>query len=300
MAEGAGRVIDAHAHVWQLATGEYGWLDEPRWSGIRRDFRLDDLHAEMTASGVDEVVLVHAAATIAETERLVAAAEQHPWIAGVVSGGNLGDLDHLGRVLSVGARAPSLVGFRHMLGWGQAYTDTLEDGTAFEGAKMLAGAGLTIEFHVTSPAEMSWVPRLAAVAGDVPVVVDHLGKPPLLEADMPARGAWSCLVAELAEVPTVYMKFSGWSTPPRARVVASQVEPYLDHVLESFGPERVMFGSNWPTTLVSADYDTVTRESAAALGRLSATVRAGVLANAARAAFRLSHSEADTEVTNAP
>lgn len=279
-------VIDTHAHVWDLSSGEYGWLDEERWATIRRNFTLDDLHAEMQSAGVDDVILVHAAATITETERLLTAAQQESWIAGVVSGGNLGDLDYVANVVGL-SKSEHLVGFRHMLGWGPEYVHSLTDGRALEGAKMLGDTDLTIELHVTTPAEMEWALRLSEVVDGTPVVIDHLGKPPFSRNEPLPQEPWIALVRELGIHPSIFMKFSGWSSPPSDQVAASDVQPYFDHVLECFGSPRVMFGSNWPTALISANYSTVVRESLVVLDHLSTSERADVLAGAARTAFRL-------------
>lgn len=289
-------IIDCHAHVWSLATGEYGWLGEERWGPIRRDFTLDDLHREMVASAVDQVILVHAADTMSELDRMVAAAEAHDWVVAVVAGGNAADLEQVRAVVRSAASGDCIVGFRHMTGWGEGYRDSVGSEAFYQGARLLADAGLAVELHVTSPIEMGWARDLADRVPSSPIIINHLGKPPISQPDPAAATVWREQVKAVSEAQNVSIKFSGWAPPEVGSVTSTLVRPYLDDVVAAFGSERIMFGSNWPTTLVAADYATVTRESLSALASYSPVVRDDILARSAARTYRLKTTHAERRV----
>lgn len=278
-----GRTVDTHAHVWRLADGLHPWLADPSWSSIHHDYTEETLQATLADAGVDTVVLVQAATDCAETQQLLRIADRSPWIAGVVGWVSLSDADATRRQLDSLSETSKLVGVRHMGGW-QPDGDLLLEGRASEGARVLQDRGLVLDVHLP---EVGHIPSVAVLARQLPelsIVLNHLGKPPwLAPAGDPVREAWFGALTDLADCPNVHIKFSGWTTPRRSLVESSQVEPYLQHVMTGFGAERVLFGSNWPVTLVSCDYATVWRESVKALAPYPDEVRAAVLgANAIR------------------
>lgn len=280
-------ILDSHAHVWTLATGDYGWLDEERWESIRIDFTLEDMRALMVEAAVDQVLLVHAADAIAEVDRMIAAVEHYPWVVGVVAGGSVADLEALGPILQRASATGAIVGFRHMTGWGQCYRDALGTAASFDGARKLAEADIALEFHAPAPADMAWALAFASEVPALRVVVDHMGKPPIASADPATVSVWQEQVRALAALPNISIKYSGWAPVGLGDVTAEHVRPYLAELLAGFGPERVMFGSNWPTTLVAADYATVVRESLAALADYDSATSHEVLYGTARRVYRL-------------
>jgi L-fuconolactonase len=246
-------LVDAHLHLWELERHPQPWIDPESMSEIARDFTARDADAELSAHSIAEAVVVQADNSLSETEDLLAAAAAEPVIGAVV-----GWVDLLGDVTAQlaylrGLRGGAvLVGVRHLAHLEPDPAWLLRpDVTA--GLTAVAEAGLAIELVVRAhqlPVVTTLVDALPAAS----FVLDHLGKPPLL-----AGGAeldrWRTDLAGLARRPHVVAKVSGlgleadhhgWST--------TTLRPAVDHALEAFGPDRLMFGSDWPLVRLTRGY----------------------------------------------
>lgn len=240
--------IDAHQHFWRYNAAEYGWIDEPM-AALRRDFLPPESAALMAAAGVDACVAVQARQSIEETRFLLALADAHPTIAGVVGWVDL-QADDVGAQLEEWSAHPKLVGVRHIA---QSEPDDrfLLRPAFCRGIALLDQLSLAFDLliytrHLPVAAELvSRFPRQR-------FVLDHLAKPPIARGEI---REWERDLRQLAALPNVYAKLSGLVTEADwTRWTASDIAPYLDVALDAFGASRLMIGSDWPVSLVASDY----------------------------------------------
>jgi len=246
----AGRAprIDAHQHFWRYDPAGYAWIDDAL-AALRRDFLPDDAAVEMARAGVDACVAVQARQTIEETRFLLALADAHPFIAGVVGWIDLQARDAR-QQLEACAPHPKLVGMRFIV---QSEPDDrfMLRPAFLDGIALLQDAGLAYDILVYSrqlPAAVELVDHFPAQR----FVLDHLGKP-----DIRGGGfdAWQRDVRTLAARPHVVAKLSGLITEADwTRWTPEMLGPYLDVVFDAFGAERLMIGSDWPVCTVAGDY----------------------------------------------
>lgn len=268
--------IDAHQHFWRYDPLRDKWITD-EMSIIRRDFLPEDLRPLIEEQGIQGTVAVQADQSEDETNFLLRLAASHPFILGVVGwvdlcSPSLADrLDHF-------SQFERFCGVRHIA---QAETDDyLARDDVARGIGLLCECGLTYDILVYPqqlPAALSLVERLP----DASFVVDHLAKPLIREGK---TEPWARQMRELARHPNVWCKVSGLVTEADwQRWQPQDIRPYLDVVFESFGAERLMFGSDWPVCLLAASYRDVWKLVHDYAGQLPANDRAGLFGgNAAR------------------
>jgi L-fuconolactonase len=270
-------VIDAHHHLW---TADYPWLaSEPELAPIRRDYGVNDLRANLKAAGVDRTILVeadwgHPSETV-EFLHLAGAVDE---IAGVVGFVDLLD-PHLANTLSRYAshpRARYLVGLRDQV-QGRADPDFLARPEVIAALKAIAGTVPTFDLIV----RVDQLPAAAKAAAAVPelgFVLDHLGKPQVRDGDAGLK-AWRELVTPLAKRPNVTAKLSGLVTEADwQHWTPNDLRPFVQTALELFGPDRLMFGSDWPVCELAATYTRVKDALTEVLGRTDPDVFGGTAA----------------------
>ncbi|MFC4099465.1 amidohydrolase family protein [Paenibacillus xanthanilyticus] len=243
--------IDAHQHYWKLSRGDYGWIG-PEMPVLCRDYLPADLQPELQRHRIDKTIVVQAAATLAETEYLLELAECDESIAGVVGWVDMFSPSYV-HAYERFAGHPKFVGFRTML---QDLADSsviLERGY-LEALSFFERKGTPIDLLVKTPQldalieALEQVPRLHAV-------IDHVAKPRIAEG---IQEPWRSQMAAIGAMPNIYCKLSGMVTEAdHERWKPEQLEPYIRHVLEQFGPDRVMFGSDWPVCLLAGSYTDV-------------------------------------------
>ena len=285
-------MIDSHQHFWRYDPAQYGWIDEPM-AALRRDFLPPDLEREMHAASVSASVAVQARQTLDETRWLLALADRHPFIAGVVGWVDLQAPDVDAQLASV-AGHPRLVGIRHVV---QAEPDGFLERPAFlAGMARLERAGLAYDILVYS----RQLPAAVTLARAFPrqrFVLDHLGKPDVRGGEL---REWRRHVDRLAELQNVCCKLSGLVTEADWRAwTPGQLRPYLDAALESFGPSRLMIGSDWPVCTVAAGYKEVIGLVLDAVSEYSAAERQQMLGGTARQFWNLAAEYADHAVPQA-
>lgn len=274
--------IDAHMHFWRYSAAEYGWVDDSM-APLQRDFLPEDAAREMRAAGMDACVAVQARQTLEETRWLLTLADTHPFIAGVVGWVDLRSV-HLDAELDSIAAHPKLVGVRHIV---QAEPDDFLSGDAFRrGVARLARHGLPYDVLVYArqlPAAIDF----AAALPDERLVLDHLGKP-----DIRAGGfdGWRRDLDRLAALPNVSAKLSGLVTEADwNRWTIEDLHRYINAALDSFGPERLMIGSDWPVCTLAGGYGEVLDVVRTAISGRPLAERDAVLGNTARRFWNLSH-----------
>ncbi|MEU8845591.1 amidohydrolase family protein [Streptomyces sp. NPDC048564] len=248
-------IVDAHHHVWDLSVRDQDWIAGPELRPLRRNFTVDDLASEARAAGVDRTVLVQTVTVAEETPEFLALAAQHELIAGVVGWTDLTRPD----VAEELARLRELPGGRYLKGirhqvQGEPDPEWLLRADVRRGLAALAEAGLVHDL-VVLPHQLPACAKAAALLPELTFVLDHLGKPPIASG---AREPWTSDVCALAALPNTVCKLSGMVTEadPVSWTV-DDLRPYADVVLEAFGPQRLMFGSDWPVCTLAAPYGQV-------------------------------------------
>lgn len=241
-------VVDAHHHLWRYNATEYEWIDD-RMRMLQRDFLPNDLDAAMRSAGVDISVAVQARQTLAETRMLLAAAAGSTRIGAVVGWLPLADSAALAAALQEFAGESTLTGLRHVV---QGEPAGFLEGSAFnEGVQTATEAGLSYDLLIRADQlneGTQFVDRHPATR----FVLDHLAKP-LIAAGV--LEPWAAEIRELARRPNVFCKVSGMVTEAAwDRWSLADLRPYLDTVVEAFGIERLMAGSDWPVCLVASSY----------------------------------------------
>lgn len=256
-------IIDAHVHIWDRGTGDYAWIT-PAFAAIDHDFSLDDLAPLRAEVGVDRVVLVQAADTPGDTDRMLEAARRHPEVAGVVAWLPLAE-PGLEAALAERLDTGVVVGVRALIHDMPDAEWVLRDDVA-AGLDRIAAAGLSFDVVTSGPAALALVPKLVSRHPDLRIVIDHLGKPPV-GGDDEAVLQWRSLMDAAAAAPQVAAKLSGLasSTGDPAAWTVDDLKPVVDHALAAFGPERLMFGGDWPVCNLAGGYVRTTTGLHAAL-----------------------------------
>jgi L-fuconolactonase len=279
-------MIDAHHHFWHYNPLEYGWISASM-AVLRRDYLPADLRAVAKAGGIDGVISVQARQTIAETDWLLALAEQQEnaqFIRGVVGWVPLvsdkveAELDRL-------IDRKKLVAVRHVL---QDEPDAYMARDDFNrGLSALRRFGLRYDILVYErqlPAAIAMVDRHPQQI----FILDHLAKPRIKEG---ALSPWRENMRELARRPNVYCKVSGMVTEADHRAwTTAQLEPYVETALEAFGPRRLMIGSDWPVCLLACDYVRWHTIARGFIAKLSAAEQARILEQTALEAYGITAS----------
>ncbi len=242
--------IDSHQHFWQFNPADYGWM-KPDWP-IRRDFLPVHLAPELRACKLDGCVAVQARQSLAETRWLLELASSASIIRGVVGWVDLCS-PSVAKELEEFAAQPKLVGVRHVV------QDEPDDAFMLReefqrGIATLRRFDLTYDLLVLArqlPAAIALVQKFPQQA----FVLDHLAKPPIKAGEL---SPWREQIRALAQLPNVACKVSGLVTEADwQNWRADDFQPFLDFVFESFGPDRLMFGSDWPVCLLAGSYERV-------------------------------------------
>ncbi len=242
--------IDAHQHFWRYSAEAYPWIST-EMPALRRDQLPQDLRPLLDAQHIDRCIAVQARANEAENAFLLDLAEAHPWIAAVVGWVDLFAANAEARIAHWCAQ-PRFKGVRHLLQDDPDVAATLTNARFNAGVAAVQSQGLVYEVLVRGPAQLAHVPAFCARHDRHWLVLDHLGKP-AIGGD--SEDAWHGHLRTLAALPHVRCKVSGLVTEVVApRVDAGTVHRHLDAALEAFGPDRLMFGSDWPVCLLRADY----------------------------------------------
>jgi len=275
--------IDAHHHFWQYNATEYAWIAEDM-QVIRRDFLPEDLKQTIGTAGIDGVVSVQARQTVEETEWLLELARAHEFIRGVVGWMPLvspsvrADLERF-------ADNRKLKGVRHVL-QGEAdehYMLRPDFNAGIDVLRDLALAYDILIFERHLPQTIEFVDRHS----DQVFILDHIAKPRIAEHVL---SPWRENIATLAERENVYCKISGLVTEADQETwTEDDLKPYLETVLTAFGPERLMFGSDWPVCLVASAYEKWYRVVSSFVSTLSPSEQERILGGTAIEAYKLEY-----------
>ncbi|WP_170405175.1 amidohydrolase family protein [Ruegeria arenilitoris] len=272
--------IDAHQHFWALARGDYGWLT-PELAVIYRDFTPDDLAPLLETAGIDGTVLVQAAPTIAETKYMLSLADQTRFIKGVVGWVDFEAADAPAQISALSVH-PALVGLRPMI---QDIPDP----------NWMIGDDLTQAFEVvqrhdltfdalTLPQHLGPLRQLLARHPQMRVVIDHGSKPLIRDG---VFSGWAEDMAVLARDTDAWCKLSGLVTEAAPDWTVDDLRPYVDHLLNTFGPYRLIWGSDWPVCTLASSYQRWLETTDTLLSALTEIERNAVLGGSAAQAYNL-------------
>ena len=276
--------VDSHQHFWNLDEVAYPWL-VPAYGPIYRNFDAAELAPQLAACGVDKTVIVQAMDSYADTDSMLTIAAAEDWVAGVVGWAPLHDPAEADRKLDEYARNPYFKGIRHLI-HEEGNPDWVIQKQVIEGLQLLADRGLTFDVVAVFPNHLKHVPALAEQVPELKLVIDHLAKPPLDEAD---RVVWREQMAAAAESPNVYAKLSGLNTvtPDFENWTYEDIKPHIDFAIEQFGFDRLMFGSDWPVAVLAGDYAKVWGETNKAIADLSEAEKDALLGGTANEFYSL-------------
>jgi L-fuconolactonase len=278
--------VDAHHHLWDLESGRYAW-PTPAEAAIHRTFTADELGAELGPAGIDATVIVQATDSLADTDSMLEAAGGHAWIAGVVGWLPLADRRAAERALD--GRRDRLCGIRHLIHWDDD-PEWLVRQDVQPGLALLAEVGLPFDVVAVFPDHLPLIPAVADAHPDLVLVIDHLAKPPFRA---PGWDAWVGAMRRAASYPTVRAKVSGLDTAAGPSWSVEELRPAWDVALEAFGPDRLLFGSDWPVCLLVSSYREVVEATRKLVSELSASEQDRILGGTAIDVYQLavaSHS----------
>ena len=268
--------VDAHQHFWALQRGDYGWLT-PQSGSIYRDFGPSDLAPLLDDAGVDRTVLVQAAPSEAETRYLLDIAASTPYVAAVVGWVDLAARDAPDRVAALAAN-PLLRGVRPML------QDLADPGWILAEALRPAIAALTalgLRFDaLVKPVHLEPLLRFLERNPDLPVVIDHGAKPAIRSGSL---DTWARDIRTIARNTSAYCKLSGLATEAGHDWRTDDLRYCISHLVDCFGPDRLMWGSDWPVVELAGGYRRWHEAANACLAPLSIVERQNVFgSNAVR------------------
>lgn len=240
--------IDAHQHLWSISRADYHWIapDDPLWG---QDFLPSDLDPLRRAAGVEKTILVQAAWTVEETNYLLGLADATDWIAGVIGWVDFEDAAQIEQIRRF-ASHPKLLGLRPMVQEISQQDWVLREDIAWAFDAIISH---DLVFEALGFARQAKVfNELFARYPNMRTVVDHGMKPQIAKGEFES---WAADMKMIAAQPHVFCKLSGLLTEAHPGAGVETLQPYVDLLLESFGPKRLMWGSDWPVLLAASTYE---------------------------------------------
>jgi len=244
--------IDSHHHIWDLSVRDQEWITGDAMQPIRKNFVISDLHDAISGSRIDKTILVQTVTDYAETHELLAIAQSDQLVGAVVGWLKIDAPDamsHLHRYLDLPG-GEYLKGIRDIA---QDYPDSnyLAKPETISNVKKLGELGITYDLLTKTP-ELAAAIKLVRACPDVQFVMNHISKPRIEKQEIEP---WKTLITELATFPNVSCKVSGLVTEANWKEwQVKDFKPYIDHIIEIFTPQRLMFGSDWPVSTLGGTY----------------------------------------------
>jgi L-fuconolactonase len=271
--------VDSHQHFWRLDRGDYRWLT-PDLVPLYRDYLPEDLEPLLTAASIDRTVLVQAADSVDESRYLLSLAAEHDFVGAVVGWVDF-ESPTAPEILAELASNEYFRGVRPMI---QDIPDT----------SWMLGASLAPTFDalerldlvfdaLVGPVHLESLLDLLGARPGLRAVIDHAAKPTIGRGGGSDGGFehWAAHMRNLADLPNTVCKLSGLITEADPGWRARTLCPYTDHLLESFGPERLLWGSDWPVVNLAGDYAQWVDTTSELLADLTTTERDAVLGTTA-------------------
>jgi L-fuconolactonase len=279
--------IDAHQHLWVVGAGDYGdyqWLDAEPLVPIARTFTEADLEPQLEAAGVDGTVMVQSANTLADTAAMVAVADRWSRVIGIVGWAPLLEPAAAADTIEAWTADPRLVGVRHLIN-DEPDPDWIMQAPVLESLGLLADANLTYDVIGVLPRHLEHALTIAERLPRLRLVLDHLGSPPIRDAGWEP---WATLLRRAAEHPNIFVKVSGLGTCADWEAWRpSDMQRYVDWAVGHFGAERLLFGGDWPVSMLAGGYARMWAGTHELLSGLTAADRDRVLGGTAAEFYRL-------------
>lgn len=279
-------MIDAHHHLWDLSVRDQPWISGDAMAPIRRDFGPDDLAAVAGPAGATATVLVQTVTVPQETPEFLNIAESNDLVAAVTGWVDLTATSVVDDIAALvdGPGGRWLRGIRHQV-QGEPDPRWLCREDVRRGLRAVADAGLVYEL-LTLPHQLPAAIETVEALSEATFVLDHCSKPPIASGDLEP---WASQVRVLASYGNVSCKLSGLVTEADwSDWTVQQLRPYVGVVLEAFGPDRLMFGSDWPVCLLAASYQEVLDAARTLTAELSDAEREAVFGGTAARVYGLS------------
>ena len=240
-------IIDSHQHFWCLERGDYAWLTNDL-TAIYRNFEPKDLEPILKANGITGTILVQATDNEEETKFMLSLADENDWIKGVVGWVDM-QSNHACKKIQEFSKYSKFVGIRPMI-------QDIKDDNWMMNAAIKPAVQTLIEKNLTFdalilPKHLSIFKQFITKYPDLKIVIDHCAKPDIKNNIFQP---WADQMAEIAEHKQIYCKLSGLVNEAGNGWTMADIKPYAEHVLNIFGTNRVMFGSDWPVVNMASDY----------------------------------------------
>ncbi|GAA1802266.1 amidohydrolase family protein [Agromyces neolithicus] len=273
--------IDAHLHLWDRGVSDYAWIT-PELGSLYADFGPDAARAELDAAGIDAAILVQAEDSSADTTFMLDVAARHDWVLGVVGWVRLDDSAAARAALEAFVGEPALRGIRHLV-HDDPRDEFLDLPEVRASLTEVAEHGLAFDVPDAWPRHLGGAGRIARAIPELTVVIDHLAKPPVGRDDF---AAWRRELEAVAELPNTVAKFSGLQLPD-TQFGAATVQPLWEIALEAFGPDRLLYGGDWPMSVPHGGYVPTWDVMRGCIDQLGADERAAVLGGTAARVYRV-------------
>ncbi|MBN4055668.1 amidohydrolase family protein [bacterium AH-315-K03] len=247
-------IIDTHQHFWKYDKAEYAWIDESM-NILKRDFLPEHFLTTAKDNAIHGTIAIQARQSELETQCLLELAKDQPLIKGVVGWIDLED-DHIDSLLVKYRNTPLLKGFRHIFD-DSTCIDKMSNPNFIRGLKAIASEGYSYDLLIREQ-HLKAAHQLASKIPSLSFVIDHIAKPKI--GDNKSFRPWKEKIITIAKLKNVYCKISGMFTEcvlPEWNNTC--FTPYMEVVIDAFGPQRIMYGSDWPVCLCSSNYNNVKR-----------------------------------------
>ncbi|WP_353813596.1 amidohydrolase family protein [Agromyces sp. SYSU T00266] len=281
-------IIDTHQHVWDLDRARYDWLT-PEAGVLYRSIGMDEVLPALAATGVTGTVLVQSADDDEDTDLMFEVAASEPLVVGVVGYVPLHEPERAAERLEELRRRPLFRGVRNLIHDRPDPRWLLRDDVD-AGLGVLEAAGVPFDVVGVLPEHLEAVLEVSERHPDLDLVLDHLNKPPIGKDE---HEPWASLIAEVARNPRVHAKVSGLysAVGDPADWTVETVRPAFEHALDVFGPGRLMYGGDWPVSLIAGGYERVFSGISALVDGLDANDRDLILSGTARRFYSLPDTE---------
>lgn len=251
-------IIDTHQHLWVMSERAYSWI-EPAYGPLYDDFTPERLAPEIEPAGVTGTVLVQSADTYDDTFYMLDIADRYDIVRGVVGWVPFERPRESHAALEVLTKNSYFKGVRNLT---HDYSNPKYESdphwilrpTVLETLKEIAERGLSFDYVSINDDHLSNIPRLAEKIPNLRIVIDHFGKPDIANKKI---DSWAKLMSACAEFPNVYGKFSGLNTASSSGWTINDWKPYMDHMVNEFGAQRIMTGGDWPVAVLGNSYTEV-------------------------------------------
>ncbi|MDC1228990.1 amidohydrolase family protein [Octadecabacter sp.] len=276
------RKIDSHQHFWNPARGDYDWMPMDN-ATLARPYGPADLEPHLITNGIDQTVLVQAAATLEETEYMLGIADASPRVAGVVGWIDFEDRSHAHHLRRL-AKHPKFLGVRPMI-QDIPEVDWMLRKDIQWAYELIIECDLTFD-ALGFPGHLENFLTLLLRYPDMRVVIDHCMKPQIRAHSKDSFSYWASGMTQLAENTSAYCKLSGLVTETDSWSLEA-MRPYADHLLKVFGPKKMMWGSDWPVCQLEASYDDWCAAARALTAHLPAEAQESIFGDTAKTFYRL-------------